>query len=654
MKRILLVLVAFAAAMLLCLPASMADEPLPLRDFVEQVLAPMALANDYEWRIVQEFSNEELGALIEACEANGIVLPEDGYLMRHYRSGESYGEESAILDVCDTVFGCDFGVWRLEDRQWLCGVMTGLGYDNWEQETFPGPDDLTEDEARALLFAALHENFGADIPFEDPERFRIHVSYQPDQEWDEDGTRFEDGWSWTLSCMSREGGSHYTAHMDHEGKNASAYETNSGSPRFTATPPEAYALTREEAIHLAAEAIRSETGTDAPLEDPDVYSAGAGQRTATKDGLLYWEVTFPSHSKDWGYCRATVEDVSRVVRVKEADVGLITADNILRRYQNAYGFWRDWPLETWARLSQEADGLPAETLEGRILSGTRYILPREGLLTQLQADEIAFRAAGLTRADIYCMVLIDADPHPVWKFCLWKQYGDYVPDDITSVEIDAVTGEVLHLTQWEYDVDPRYCVYSLDSTWRRLTLAEEGPLPLASMAIKRTYYDADYHVGFLDNAQYWSPLVRGNTVVYEAQDPELADFTVILDDGGFPNLIMVSVDAEEIRYTVVDLGSFQAGDCPTDLSDVVIRPEDIRSFKEWPDIVATGEAILARCQEGRRLTDCSLLSITQYRPEHIWVFEYGKADQDPDTDGGSCFVAIDSKTRSIVTAWAEE
>ncbi len=654
MKRILPVIIALAAAMLLCLPASMADEPLPLRDFVEQVLAPMALANDYEWRIVQEFSSEELGALIEACEANGIVLPEDGYLMRHYRSGESYSEESAISDVCDTVFGCDFWEWRIADRAWLRGVMADIGYDDWEQEAVPGPDDLSEDEARAILFAALHERYGDDIPFEDPGQFSICLYFRPDQEWDEDGTRWEDGWSWEMACRRRSDNKRFTAHVNHAGENAYAFDPSFGAPLITETPMEAYALTREEAIHLAAEAIRSETGTDAPLEDPDVYSAGAAPRTATKDGLLYWDVTFPSHSKDWGYCRATVEDVSRVVRVKEADVGPITADNILRRYQNAYGFWGDWPLETWTRLSQEADGLPAETLEGKILGGTRYILLREGLLTQLQADEIAFRAAGLTKADIYCMVLIDTDPHPVWKFCLWKQYGDYVPDEFTSVEIDAVTGEVLHLTQWKYDVDPDYCVYSLDSTWRRLTLAEEGPLPLASMAIKRTYYDTDYYVGFLDNAQYWSPLVRGNTVVYEAQDPELADFTVILDDGGFPNLIMVSVDAEEIRYTVVHLGSFQAGDCPTDLSGVVIRPEDIRSFKEWPDIVATGETILARCQEGRRLTDCSLLSIMQYRPEHIWVFEYGKADQDPDTDGGSCFVAIDSKTRSIVTAWAEE
>ena len=348
-----------------------------------------------------------------------------------------------------------------------------------------------------------------------------------------------------------------------------------------------------------------------------------------------------------------MEDVSRVVRVKEADVGPITADNILRRYQNAYGFWGDWPLETWAQLSQEADGLPAETLEGKIISGTRYILPREGLLTQLQADEIAFRAAGLTRASIYCTVLIDAAPHLVWKFCMWKQYGDYVPDRFTSVEIDAVTGEVLHLTQWKYDVDPDYCVYSLDSTWRRLTLAEEGPLPLAALTVHRTYDDRRYVEGWLDDEEFWKPVVRGLYVDYVGQKPGLPDFAVSLAEDGFPNLITASVDMEEVRYTEVNLGPFQAGDGPSVLPDL-IRPEDIGSFAAWPDIAATGEAMLARCRENGRLTDCSLLSVTQYRPEHIWVFEYGKADQDPDTDGGSCFVAIDSKTRSIVTAWAEE
>ena len=76
MKKTLLVLI-LTLSLSLFLAVASADEPLPLRDFVEQILAPMAKANDYEWRIVQEFSNEELGTLIEACEANGIALPED-------------------------------------------------------------------------------------------------------------------------------------------------------------------------------------------------------------------------------------------------------------------------------------------------------------------------------------------------------------------------------------------------------------------------------------------------------------------------------------------------------------------------------------------------------------------------------------------------
>ena len=171
MKKTLLVLI-LTLSLSLFLAVASADEPLPLRDFVEQILVPMAKANDYEWRIVQEFSNEELGALIEACEANGITLPEDSYLMKHYRDGETYYEESAISVVCEAVFGVDFWEWRIADRQWLREVMEGLGYDDWEQEEVPGPDDLTEDEARTILFAALHENYGDDIPFENSEYFR--------------------------------------------------------------------------------------------------------------------------------------------------------------------------------------------------------------------------------------------------------------------------------------------------------------------------------------------------------------------------------------------------------------------------------------------------------------------------------------------------
>ncbi len=148
-------------------------------------------------------------------------------------------------------------------------------------------------------------------------------------------------------------------------------------------------------------------------------------------------------------------------------------------------------------------------------------------------------------------------------------------------------------------------------------------------------------------------MVRGLSVDYEGQKPGLPDYAVRLGEDGFPNLITASVDMEEVRFTEVNLGPFRAGDDPSVLPDF-IRPEDIGSFAAWADIAATGEAILARCRENGRLTDCSLLSVTHYVPEHIWVFEYGRADEDPDTDGGSCFVAIDSRTGSVVASWAEE
>ena len=650
--RVMMLCVALAVLCPSALAADSAreDEALRFRDFVEQTLAPMARANDYEWRIVQEFSNEELGALIEACGANGIVLPDDGVLMRAYRSGESYEEEAAIMTACEAFYGGTYWEWRIADRQWLRGVMESLGSDGWEKEELPGPDDLTEDEARAVLFAALHEAFGDDIPFEDPAQFSSQLSFRPDQEWADDGTRWEDGWSWELICRRRIDYEEFTAHADHAGGNARAHHSPAEAPLAAKTPQEAYSLRAEEAIHLAAEAIRAETGVNVPLEDPEVYSASAVSKTAARDSLLYWDVMFPSNSKDWGYCRATVEDVSRVVRVIQADAGPLTADNILNRYQNAYGFWGYWPLETWARLAEEINGLPAETLEGKILGSTPYILPREGLLTRLQADEIAFRAAGLTQGGIYCVVLIDADPHPVWKFCLMKQYEAYVLEYLT-VEVDAATGEVLHLGK-SHDRGPGYRVYSLESIWARQVLASEGPLPLAALAIHRTY---DYAVTVehsLEDESFWKPEVRGLNVVYKAQKPGLPEYAVRLGEDGNAEMVMVSGIVDGMVFKEVALGTFCASASPMNL-DGVILPEDIQPFSKLENVVGTGRNILSRCRENGRWSDLSLLSITQYKPEHIWVFEYGKAPKEDEEDG-SCFVAVNSRSGTIAAAWMEE
>ena len=122
----------------------------------------------------------------------------------------------------------------------------------------------------------------------------------------------------------------------------------------------------------------------------------------------------------------------------------------------------------------------------------------------------------------------------------------------------------------------------------RLAEAALFTLPLAALAVHHTYDDRRYVEGWLDDEEFWKPVVRGLYVDYVGQKPGLPDFAVGLGEDGFPNLITASVDMEEVRYTEVNLGLFQAGDGPSVLPDL-IRPEDIGSFSAWTNIVATGE-----------------------------------------------------------------
>ena len=131
-----------------------------------------------------------------------------------------------------------------------------------------------------------------------------------------------------------------------------------------------------------------------------------------------------------------------------ADVGDITADNILSRNEAVYGSWADWPSEIWAGIAAVAPELTAETVTGRIVKATPWIAWHEGLLTREEAEEQAFRRTGMRMGEYNSACLIDSQPNPVWKFRLMEYGGEY--RDMV-VEIDAVTGEITDLDMYKAD-----------------------------------------------------------------------------------------------------------------------------------------------------------------------------------------------------------
>ena len=280
---------------------------------------------------------------------------------------------------------------------------------------------------------------------------------------------------------------------------------------------------------------------DVPLEDPAKYH-NFTYRTADHTG---WSVSFISHTADWGRCDTLVNDATREVTVLSADVDDITADNILARYRAAHGWYEDWDSTVWAEIAGLASNLPAETMEGRVVKATPWIAWGEGLLTRDEAEERAFRQAGVKMGDVNCASLIDTEPNPVWKFRLLPWDESYM--DSIVVEIDAVTGEMTDLDMYKSDyqeLEPSFHMITLRRIWSRLEYEENGPLYIASLAVLHKYSDMTFDMPEVDDlpifdARYWRPEIEGRTVHFVSLWADQPDYEVELDENG------MAVAAEE-------------------------------------------------------------------------------------------------------------
>ena len=497
------------------------------KEIVEQLAVPMAQENDKEWRVETDFTPEELAAFIQKCNENGIDLDENDAIMKAIRHGQGYNEQEAIMAVCRVAFGGNYEEWTIAERHWYQDMMISIGWAEYNYVALPGPDDLTEEEARTRSIAAVREKFGADLPLEDKTQFEISLSYFNETELDE---------VWTLTCHPRTDGAEvfYTAYLDKDGNVIDVISTNYGRPQTLEDAGYAYTLTEDEAVSLAAEGIRNQTGRDVPLMDPEKYHSFSFRETSP----MGWQVNFISHTSEWGKCSAFVNDTTHEVTVANADVGEITADNILARYCNQYGWYEQWDTTLWAEVAERSKKLTAETLPGRVVKNTPWIDWQEGLLTRDEAEERAFRQAGIRLGDVNCACIIDAKPHPVWKFRLLP-YDESYQDSIV-VEIDAVTGEMTDLDMYKSDhheLEPSYHMITLRRIWSHLEVEENGPLPVARLAVLHHFSDMSFDMPEVDDLpifdqRYWEPDVRDRVVRFRSRWSDLPDYEVELDENG--------------------------------------------------------------------------------------------------------------------------
>lgn len=536
-KRKLTVGLALAIALVLVTvtAAAVTVALLTAQQVVEDVAVPLARENDKEWRIVTDFSPEALAEFIRQAGENGIDLDENHAIMQAIRNGEGYDEEEAIMAVCRAAFGGNYDEWTLAQQHWFWDVMVEIGWAAENNVEAPGPDDLPEEEARARMIAAIRAEYGEDLPLEDRSRFALHLGYL--------SAPTEAGETWILNISPVVGDAVgetacYYASLDKAGNVKEVHAT----PVYLDPPvgttdravPE-FTLTEAEAVHIAAEGIRAQTGVDVPLEDEEKYRYVCYKQN---NGTPGWHISFISLTGDWGYCTSFVNDATREVTVENADVDAVTADNILARYRAQYGWYDTWDSTVWAEIAVRAADLPAATMTGKVTRATPWIAWREGLMTRDEAEERAFRQTGVKMGEVNCVCLIDAEPDPVWKFRLLPWDGTY--DDSIVVEIDAVTGEMTDLDLYKsdhQDLEPSFHMITLRRIWSRLEYEENGPLYIARLAVLHKFADNTFDMPEVDSIpifdmRYWQPEIDGHTVRFVSRWAGQPDYEVELDEDG--------------------------------------------------------------------------------------------------------------------------
>ena len=492
-KRKLTYGLVLAIVLLLAAATAIAVALLSPREVVEQVAVPMAQENDSDWRVNTEFSPEELAEFIRAANESGITIDENDAIMQALRNGEGYDEEETIMEVCRKAFGGTYSFWTLEQKHWFDEMMVAIGFADGPVWDMPGEGELSEEEAKAKLIAAIQDEFGdemyqsdygEEMNLADSDKFRLALDYywQPAK----DGTVWHmDAWP-----LGEERLDYYTASLDKDGN----------------------------VLNVIARTRRNPNATEHPAQKPvpeptDTAQTAAGESTAYTQGWI---------------------SLSRLDSV--------TADNILDRAETVYGLTNDWTSEVWAEVAEAVREMPADTLEGKMVKATPWIAWREGLLTQEEAEEQAFRKTGMRIGEYNNVCLIDSQPNPVWKFRLIEYSGEYRD---MLVEIDAVTGELLDLDMFmtQNPVEPYYQLYTLHRTWAKVELEEEGPLHIARLAVLHRFADLSFDLPQDDSIPifdetFWQPEIDGNTITFRCHWSNLPDYRVTLDEDGIPTEVV--------------------------------------------------------------------------------------------------------------------
>ena len=191
-KKRLSVGLVLAIVLMLIAVTALAVALLSPKEIVEQVAVPMALENEHE-----NYSNDELLALITTLNENGITLDEGSRMMQAFRSGRGYWERETIEEICYSAFGRDQSKWSLDQRHWYGEMMVAIGAWDINTQVLPEEGELTPQEARSLAAQTVREIYGISLPAESDENWQIIETFQLGRD-DETDTFPREGAAWSI------------------------------------------------------------------------------------------------------------------------------------------------------------------------------------------------------------------------------------------------------------------------------------------------------------------------------------------------------------------------------------------------------------------------------------------------------------------------
>ena len=396
-------------------------------------------------------------------------------------------------------------------------------YDAFMASAYPLPDetDMTFDQALEIAKqdAGCQETGEVNrVLLEDGEKHVWKISFQP---------KFgEDSGKWTTWEIDAKTGGILEKADASSAQNWSMYVLKSTYDACTAG-----LLTQEEAVKLAADALRKELQDDTiPFDDPACYEALV-HYIEPRD---VWSVRFRTKDLRWGSCAVTVSG-DRTVLIESAEPTQTDGDSLYTRWQDVYGYG-GWDQETWIAFSEALKDLTPKEWKGKLLQKTVYLPLSAAKLTLEQAVDVAAKANDWPVSEATRATLLGMDGRPVWKIRLPGGMNDWL------YEIDGGTGEILSKIAYKpdnYDFDDPVEMYTLRRDYAPAFLKEFGVEWAANVEVCKAFAAMEYDepdLG-LTNERIYRTEADGLTVTFTALQKGSPSFRVVFGSDGLPESV---------------------------------------------------------------------------------------------------------------------